>query len=125
MLDYHNKHNPIATLAVQNRESSRYLMFNANNQLCGWENTTTNEEIITRNDGQTQQLAFSGIHIISPKIFALLPKNQQVFGIIKPYLEISKDHSILSFLHNNDTWFDIGTPKRLSYLNNYLKQDSI
>jgi len=95
-------------------------MFNSSNNLCGWANTKTNEKIITRESNSVNKLAFSGIHIVSPKVFDLLP-NQQVFGIIKPYLEISKKHTISGFLHDNDTWFDIGTPDRLNQLNLFLK----
>src|SRR5215472_14211094 len=35
MLQFHNEHNALATLAVQSRESSRLLLFNNKNQLVG------------------------------------------------------------------------------------------
>ena len=63
MLEYHLENNPIATLAVQNRESSRYLKFNSDRKLSGWINTKTKEEIITRNDSSLSNLAFSGIQL--------------------------------------------------------------
>lgn len=121
MLEYHIKSGSIATLAVKSRESSRYLRFNSNNNLCGWVNTRTNEKIITRNDKEIKLLAFSGIHIISPQIFDLLP-NEQVFGIIQPYLEISKKFPISGYQHDDDIWFDIGSPDKLNKLNQFIKK---
>ena len=41
MRDYHQRHQPLATLAVTNRESSRYFLFDESNDLCGWRNVKT------------------------------------------------------------------------------------
>lgn len=119
MLEQHRKTNALATLAIQNRKSSRYLMFDADAQLCGWLNTKTNEKIITRHAQSTENFAFSGVHIISPQLLSLLP-NTEVFGIIDIYLELSRTHSITGYLHNYDYWFDVGTPEKLNSLHNHL-----
>jgi len=119
MLNYHIKHNSLATLAVQNRDSSRYLLFNNENKLSGWQNVKTKEKIITRDSDKLHQYSFSGIHIISPKIFDMLP-NYDVFSIVKLYLDISKDNNIISYLHNKDVWFDVGTVERLNKFEKYM-----
>jgi MurNAc alpha-1-phosphate uridylyltransferase len=44
MAEDHFSHRPLATLAVSERTSSRYFLFNDKQELCGWRNTTTGEE---------------------------------------------------------------------------------
>ena len=42
----HQQENSLITLAITNRKTSRYLLFNKYNRLCGWRNTSTGEERI-------------------------------------------------------------------------------
>ena len=44
MLDSHRLKGALATLAVRKRETSRYLLFNKQNQLRAWENIKTGEK---------------------------------------------------------------------------------
>ena len=69
------KSNSIATLTVRKRESSRYLLFNSENILCGWKNTKTGELISSCSINLLNEFAFSGIHIINPKIYLLTINN--------------------------------------------------
>jgi NDP-sugar pyrophosphorylase family protein len=66
MLAFHRDGRALATLAVRNRETSRYFLFGKeNNLLCGWENEKTGEKIIVRKEEQAPvKLAFSGIHVL-------------------------------------------------------------
>ncbi len=120
MLKQHIESDSLATLAVQNRESDRYLMFNSNNELSGWVNIKTNEQIVTRTNNTTKNLSFSGIHIISNRLLNMLP-NKTVFSIIEFYLELSKTQTISGYLHNNNYWFDVGSPERLEKLEQFLR----
>jgi NDP-sugar pyrophosphorylase family protein len=120
LLRQHIESKALATLAIQNRVSSRYLMFDTDWQLSGWLNTRSKEKIITRNSPEIENYAFSGIHIISPQILDMLP-SKDVFGIIEAYLELSKSNRILGYLHNSDDWFDVGTPEKLEKLNMHLQ----
>jgi len=43
MIDFHNKINPLATLAVTKRESSRQFLFDDEMRLVGWRNNLTGE----------------------------------------------------------------------------------
>ncbi len=123
MLDFHLAKGALATVAVRNRESSRYLMFNNDNELCGWQNTNTKEKIITREASKTNNLAFSCTHIMDAKLLSLLP-DKKVFSIIETYLELSQQYTIAGYLHNNDYWFDIGTPEKLNNLEMFLQKNS-
>ncbi len=71
----------VATLLVSQRETSRYLLFDEDNNLVGWKNLKTGElkgpaaEIIAKNseaEKKYKMFAFSGIHIVKQSIFPLL-----------------------------------------------------
>ena len=81
MFEYHQNNNALVTLAVRERESSRYFLFNQNNQLCGWQNVKTGKIIKHNPTNETQRFAFSGIHIIHPDIFDYWPDSSK-FSIV-------------------------------------------
>ncbi len=121
MLDFHVKNKSLATLAVRNRKTSRYFLFDNESKLCGWQNTEKNEIIHTRSYTSVNQLAFSGVQIISPEIFNYL--NQKgPFSITKSYIELSKSNIISAYQHDNDFWFDIGTLEKLNIANEFYKK---
>ena len=71
MVTVHNDSGALATLAVQERETSRYLLFDQKLQLCGRQSREGNPEVV-RPAASLQPLAFCGIHVISRRIFSLL-----------------------------------------------------
>ena len=109
MRDAHLKAGAIATLAVRNRSTSRYLRFTPSGKLCGWENRKTGA---VRWCGEPQEdfqaLAFSGIHWISPRIFDYFPRNQSVFSIIDVYLSLCDKEWVQGFDHSSGRWEDAG-----------------
>ncbi|MFC2106746.1 NDP-sugar synthase [Bacteroidota bacterium] len=117
---FHKKNKAIATLAVRERKSGRYLLFNDKMELSGWENIKTGEQIIsTPDDPSLQNFAFSGIHIINPAILKYLP-TQNVFSIIEVYLKACSREKIFGYLHNDDFWLDMGRPEDLSKAKEYF-----
>ncbi len=123
MMHKHQNSNCLATLAVRNRLSSRQLLFDEENLLCGWQNISTGEQNIVRNLLKFTSIAFSGVHIISPKIFPDI-KETGSFSIIKTYLRLAKTKKIGQYSHSNGFWIDAGTPNSLKeaekLLNNRL-----
>ncbi|MDA3781224.1 MAG: nucleotidyltransferase family protein [Bacteroidales bacterium] len=119
LYNYHVENKALVTLAVTERKTSRYLLFDKTKQLCGWENIESKEKIITKANSETKLLAFSGIQIINPGIFNLM-KQEGAFSIINTYLELSKHQRIVGYEHNNEYWFDIGKPEILKKAENYL-----
>lgn len=103
----HLEKDNLATLAVRDRESSRKLLFNEDQLLCGWRNNKTGAEKICRNTPQMTPLAFSGLHVISPAIFKLMP-DKAVFSIIDTYLEAGKIFDIRAYRHDEGLWLDVG-----------------
>ncbi len=113
MVQFHRQNQALATLAVQDRETSRYLMFDALNQLCGRRAGRDQAPEIVRSSGQMQALAFSGVHVISPR---LLPRmtEEGVFSIITSYLRLAaQDEKILGFRADEYYWRDLGRPENL------------
>jgi len=121
MYKMHRQSNALATLAVRNRKTSRYLLFNNNNKMIGWENKNSKEQIL-HSDEKYQSLAFSGIHILSPQIFDLLEQEKSsVFSITKSYINLSKEHKIQAYIHDQDYWFDVGKPESYKEASEFLK----
>jgi NDP-sugar pyrophosphorylase family protein len=120
ILDYHNRHKPLATLAVTNRKSSRNFLFNEEMILCGWINNTTGETRMAR-PAEKNLLpgAFTCVHIIEPAIFPLV-KQQGKFSIIDTYLDLARDQEIRGFLHNQDCVIDVGRPESIIEAEKYF-----
>jgi len=104
---YHITDDAIASLVVSKRISSRYLLFNDENILCGWQDTKNDEKIIVRDEPNLKQLAFDGIHILNPHLIELFPKDK-VFSIIKAYLQIAATEDIHAYISNEIKWIDVG-----------------
>jgi MurNAc alpha-1-phosphate uridylyltransferase len=111
----HFLHRPLATLAVTARTTSRYFLFDREDQLCGWRNTRTGEEKIARVKGPGAAgalipKAFSGIHVIDPAIFSLISREGK-FSMVDLYLDLAADHTIRAFDHSHSLLIDVGNPE--------------
>ncbi|MCU0344590.1 MAG: nucleotidyltransferase family protein [Ignavibacterium sp.] len=104
---YHLSDDAMASLVVSERKSSRYLLFNDEDILCGWQDVKKDEKIIIRNESKLHQLAFSGIHILNPHLIEAFP-NEKVFSIIKAYLNIAATEDIHAYVCNEMKWIDVG-----------------
>ncbi len=113
MISFHKKNNPLATLATSKRETSRYFLFNKENILCGWKNVKTGEEKIVRNEENLMAKAFSGIHVISTKIFSLMQQSETKFSMVDAYLSLCAESKILSFDHSDAKFIDVGKLENL------------
>lgn len=113
MIDYHKSNKSLATLAVTQRDTSRYFLFNDKDELCGWKNVKTGEEKIKKNQPNLTPKAFSGIHIIEPRIFDLI-KQEGKFSMVDVYLDLCKDNIITGFDHSNDILIDVGKPESIT-----------
>jgi N-acetyl-alpha-D-muramate 1-phosphate uridylyltransferase len=120
MIEQHNTTNVWATLAVSTRETSRYLLVDETGRLCGWKNKKTGEQKMSKEAKSHEEKAFSGIHVISPKLLPLLKnpdplcENQNKFSITDAYLELCKLHSIMAYDHSGSKFIDVGKPDSVS-----------
>jgi NDP-sugar pyrophosphorylase family protein len=112
MMQFHRERHALATLAVQDRETSRYLLFDRQNQLCGRLSGRDSKAEFLQSSQQlhSQALAFSGIHIISPLLLSVMTE-EGAFSIIDFYLRIAAHgERILAFRADNYYWYDLGQP---------------
>jgi NDP-sugar pyrophosphorylase family protein len=99
MIEFHAGRQALATLAVKARETSRYLLFDERLQLCGRSATP---------DPKMQSLAFSGIHVISPRLLPMITE-EGAFSIITSYLDLAaRGEKILGFRADEYYWRDLG-----------------
>jgi NDP-sugar pyrophosphorylase family protein len=125
MLEFHKEHRALATLAVQTRETSRYLLFDDHLQLCGRRAGRDQEAEIVRPSDQLQPLAFSGIHVISPRLLPMITE-EGIFSIIPSYLRLAaQGENILAFRADDYYWRDLGRPNDLLQAVQDLQQKAI
>lgn len=135
MMKDHFEHKPLATLATSSRQTSRYLLFDEQNKLCGWRNVNTGEErpgkpappdplkgelptqppdpLKGEPPTHTIPKAFSGIHVIDPVIFSLVQR-QGKFSMIDVYLDLMQERTIRSFDHSGVKFIDVGKPESIA-----------
>lgn len=118
MIRSHQQEKPLATLAVTQRKSSRYFLFDEYDKLCGWRNVQTGEEKPadlqqTHEDYDLlKERAFSGIHVISSNIFSLMHQEGK-FSMVEVYLDLMKKNRINSFDHSGGILIDVGKPENV------------
>ena len=112
MVEFHTEHQALATLAVQSRETSRYLLFDEQLRLCGRRIRQAQAELV-RPARQLQPLAFTGIHVISPRLLTLMP-GADAFSIIDCYLQVAaREEAVVAFQADQWYWRDLGSPDNL------------
>jgi NDP-sugar pyrophosphorylase family protein len=114
MVEFHKQNHALATLAMQKRETSRYLLFDEQNQLCGRRAGRDLAPEIVRPSRETKALAFSGVHVISPRLLAMMTEDG-IFSIIDCYLRLAgKGEKILAFRADEFYWRDLGKPENVA-----------
>lgn len=117
----HQENKALATLAVSDRNSSRKLYFNDKNELKGWRNLKTEEEIKAVDSlDDLNDLAFSGIHVINPALFDKITETGK-FSIMKVYMNLMKTESIIGFDHSGGILIDVGRPESVLEAEQYFK----
>jgi MurNAc alpha-1-phosphate uridylyltransferase len=93
---------------VQERKSSRYLLFDEDGVLCG------RETGLVRDCGETTALAFAGIHVVSPRIFGEMTE-EGAFSIISAYLRLAgAGEKVVAFRADGCAWRDLGRPESVA-----------
>jgi NDP-sugar pyrophosphorylase family protein len=110
MVEFHRSSGALATLAVQERETSRYLLFDDEGQLCGRRAGRDGVVEFVRASSQTRALAFSGVHVISQGLLEMLTE-EGAFSIVTSYLRLAgQGEKILAFRADEYYWRDLGKP---------------
>ena len=117
LYEAHIQSEALVTLAVRKKKSSRYLLFDNNNKLCGWKNIKGNKiKLVKSPDIRTETnlnpLVFCGISVINPLLFELITE-QGVFSIIDVYIRLAENNNIVAFNHDGSLWMDVGKKENL------------
>jgi mannose-1-phosphate guanylyltransferase len=114
MVQFQREHEALATLAVQDRETSRHLLFDEQLRLCGRRTGRDQKAELVRPSQQVQALAFSGVHVISPRLLAMITE-EDAFSIITSYLRLAaQGENILAFCADEYYWSDLGRLENLA-----------
>ena len=123
MVQVHNESRALATLAVQERPTSRYLLFDQHNQLCG--RRAEGKEELVRSAPQMRALAFSGIHVISPRLLTMMTE-EGVFSIIRSYLRLAgQGENTVGFRADEYEWRDVGKLEDLERAGEDLRREGV
>lgn len=102
----------LATLLVSERKSSRYLLFDPDTmRLVGWKNENTGEVrpagagIV---ESECLKLAFSGIHIMSDKVFDAMEGYPERFPVMDFYLDKCLSYEIYGVKAEGMNLIDVG-----------------
>jgi len=125
MVQFHTENQALATLAVQDRETSRYLLFDQQLQLCGRRSGRDQKPELVRSSPKTQALAFSGIHVLSPRLLGMMTETG-IFSIITSYLRLAaREEKILAFRADEYYWRDLGQPDHVRQAAQDLKEKAL
>ena len=131
LLNFHEANNALISFGVTNRKTSRYLLLDENNRLCGWRNTKAGEEktpgksikigATSAPKGETANFpliekAYSCVVVFEYDIFRLMEEAGFTgkFSLIDVYLKLAADHLILGFDHSGDRLVDVGKPESVA-----------
>jgi len=124
MVEFHAENQALATLAVQERKTSRYLLFDDQHRLCGRQLFSNQPELV-RGCPQAQALAFSGIHVVSPRLLKMMSEDG-AFSIVTSYLRLAAEgERIFAFRADQYYWRDLGKPENVAQAAEDLKQKVI
>jgi NDP-sugar pyrophosphorylase family protein len=123
MIEFHRARNALATLAVQKRKTSRYLLFDSSHQLCGRRNGEDGKPELIRDAQDYGAFAFSGIHVISPQLLAKLTEDG-AFSIITSYLRLAAEsESVQAFQADEYYWRDLGKAENIARAEDDLRNN--
>ncbi|HZQ69807.1 MAG TPA: nucleotidyltransferase family protein [Terriglobales bacterium] len=113
LVQAHAEKGGLATLAVQDRKTSRYLLFDPSGRLCGRRAGTDGRPEMARAASTFNAFAFAGIHVISPRLLKLMTEEGS-FPIVPCYLRlVAAGENIFAFRADQYYWRDLGKPENL------------
>lgn len=123
LADLYNRHSELdacATLAIMHRPTNRPLLFSKGYALAGWVVDHEHRELVP-DVLPEYRVGFSGIQVVSPKIFQYLEKFEGSFSTISAFMAAAQNgENIAGFDMTSHAWLDMGTPEKLEELNKLL-----
>ena len=129
-LDSSVREDALATLAVSDRPTSRYLLFDDRMRLVGWTNVSTGQirSPYPHPDVRScRKYAFSGIHILSHEVFGLFRRKhyEGKFSIMDFYLDVAAEYPIYGAVPESLDLIDVGKPESLALAEERIRNGSL
>ena len=109
-LIHHQEQNALITVAVSNRDTSRYLLFNKYDRFIGWRNKKTAETKIVIEAKEVFEKAYSGLAFFQPEALDLINLKGK-FSLIDAFLQLAPQNKIAAYDHTGERWIDVGKPE--------------
>ena len=113
LIHYHESQQALISFGVTNRKSSRCLLFDEHDRLCGWKNNSTGEVKLPVPHTPLAEKAYSCVALFEPSVFSLIPF-QGKFSLIDVYLALAPSQRIMGYDHSGDRLVDVGKPESIS-----------
>ncbi len=114
-----------ALLLVSSRKTKRYLLFDDEYLLDGWTNIETGEvrsPYPNLDPTDYKRLAFSGIHVVSPRMFPLLREMPERFGIMDFYLKYCHQSAFLGWEKKDLQLMDVGKLETIDQAETFIQK---
>lgn len=112
LIAFHQEKKALITFGVTDRKTSRYLLFDENDRLCGWRNVKTGQDRISIAGKKLIEKAYSCVVVFEYDIFRLMPFTGK-FSLIDVYLALAADHPIYGYDHSGGKLVDVGKPESI------------
>jgi MurNAc alpha-1-phosphate uridylyltransferase len=113
LIDFHKKKDALISFGITTRKTSRNFLFDGDNRLCGWVNSTTGEERISIAKPNLIPMAYSCVVVFEPAIFDLIPQRGK-FSLVDTYLSLAAEYPIYGYNHTGDKLVDVGKPESVT-----------
>jgi NDP-sugar pyrophosphorylase family protein len=122
LISFHTEKKALITFGVTQRKTSRYLLFDEKDRLCGWRNTKTGEEKISISGHNYFQKAYSCVVIFEYDIFRLMEQKGFAgkFSLIDVYLALAAENLILGYDHTGGKLVDVGKPDSIAIAESFF-----
>jgi len=110
LLAFHQQKKALISFGITNRKSARNFLFDQDNRLCGWANSSTCEERISISKPNLQPMAYSCVVVFEPTVCDLIPQRGK-FSLVDTYLSLAANYPIYGYNHTGDKLLDVGKPE--------------
>jgi NDP-sugar pyrophosphorylase family protein len=122
LVSFHTEKKALITFGVTRRKTSRYLLFDERERLCGWKNVTTGETKISISKNNLAEKAYSCVVVFEYDIFRLMEERGFTgkFSLIDVYLSLAAEHPIYGYDHTGDRLVDVGKPDSIAMAESFF-----
>lgn len=113
LIHFHKNKKALISFGITNRKTSRNFLFDENNRLCGWANSSTGEERISIAKPNLKPMAYSCVVVFEPTVFDLIPQRGK-FSLVDTYLSLAAEYPIYGYDHTGDKLVDVGKPESVA-----------